>query len=46
MPDGLQLEDLAQARPDSPRPCDDSGSVSLMYVRYSDIEYTLLMLVA
>ena len=43
MPDGLQLEDLAQARPDR---VTTPESVSLMYVRYTDIEYTLLMLVA
>src|SRR5258708_3796448 len=30
----------------SPRPCDDSGSVSLISVRYTDIVHTSLMLVA
>ena len=43
---GVQRLTTRRSCSGSPRPCDNSGSVSLMYVRYTDIEYTSLMLVA
>ena len=43
---GVQWLTTRRSCPGSPRPRDNSGSISLMYVCYTHIDYTSLMLVA